>query len=197
MDQIVDLNPTPTWSEASVDTENYKVNSLVRVKDLTTALTGPFYIPSSKFGRSCMGSMVGYKRNDEEKCMTKNTNANCSKMGRQFYSNLEFDNSGGSTFIPPTISCIDSTGATKACADSGMVLIFREFLKLRCVGFFFWSSFNQFKAFAGSTCSNAVTAAIIQIEEANSSTPGYIGKVDIILTLEDKNTAWIERETKV
>ena len=63
--------------------------------------------------------------------------------------------------------------------------------------FFFWSSLNQFKAFAGSTCSNAVTAAIIRIEEASSSTPGYIGKVDIILTLEDKNTAWIERETKV
>ena len=123
VDQIVELNPTPTWSEASVATEDYKVNSLIRVKDKTTTLIEPFYIPSSKFGRSCMGTMVGYKRNEEQKCMTKNTSSNCeNKMGHQFYDNIEFDNSGGTTFIAPTISCINSLGNPEPCQDSVLVL---------------------------------------------------------------------------
>ena len=42
-----------------------------------------------------------------------------------------------------------------------------------------------------------MTAAVIRIEEASNSTPGYIGEVEIILTLETKNDAWIERTTKV
>ena len=53
------------------------------------------------------------------------------------------------------------------------------------------------KAFAGNTCSNAVTSTTIRIEEASDSAPGYIGKVEVDLTLEDISTTWIERKTTV
>jgi len=167
VDTIVNLATiTPSSTSDQLTDITYQVDTLLRAKDTTVDKPVLFKSPSAKFGRQCVDTTIGYKKDEANQCIMKNTAETCAKASLEYYQRFEFD-SGNSSYITPSIICVDEDGTSLVCENS---------------------------SHDGTQCTKSVVKA--QYEFFDTETPGVIESVDLTLTLADV-TGWISRQSTI